>query len=146
MCRGLVSHHSAMGNTMSSESKCHFRGVIFCCVPGALPLHKRRGILLRPGAFQGAFQENDTCFPLFCCVCNLRGGSQETPQCSQNTQTKNDTFENDTWTRNAMAVIDAPSRMPDARSTVRSPVFPGSGAYPTQRAPGLKKFNLQRQA
>ena len=57
--------------TMSSESKCHFRGVMFCCVPGVLPLHKRRGILLPPGASQGACQENDTCFPLFCCVCNL---------------------------------------------------------------------------
>ena len=55
----------------SSESKCHFRGVIFCHVPGALPLHKRRGILLPRGAFRGAFQKNDTCFPLFCCVCDL---------------------------------------------------------------------------
>ena len=55
----------------SSESKCHFRGVISCRVPGALPLHKRNGILLPPGAFRGAFQKNDACFPLFCCVCDL---------------------------------------------------------------------------
>ena len=44
---------------------------IFCRVPGTLPLHKRKGILLPPGAFRGAFQKNDTCFPLFCCVCDL---------------------------------------------------------------------------
>ena len=37
----------------SSKSKCHFRGVIFCRVPGALPLHERKGILLPPGAFRG---------------------------------------------------------------------------------------------
>ena len=55
----------------SSESKCRFRGVIFCCAPGVLPLHKRRGILSPPVAFRGAFQKNDTCFPLFCCVCDL---------------------------------------------------------------------------
>ena len=55
----------------SRGSKCHFRGVIFCCVPGVLPLHKRRGILSPPGAFRWAFKKNDTCFPLFCCVCDL---------------------------------------------------------------------------
>ena len=42
-----------------SLSGCHF-----FCVPGVLPLHERKGILLPPGAFRGAFQENDTCFPL----------------------------------------------------------------------------------
>ena len=49
----------------SSESKCHFLGVIFCRVPGALPLHQRKGILLPPGAFQGAFQKMTLVFPCF---------------------------------------------------------------------------------
>ena len=61
-------------------------------------LNKRKGILLPPEAFRGAFQKNDTCFPLFCCVCKCHfrtrtwGGSQGTPWCSRNTQTKNDTL------------------------------------------------------
>ena len=65
-----TNKHKQFGRN-SSESKCHFRGVFFRCVPGVLPLHKRRGILLPPGAFRKAFQGNDTCFPLFCCVCDL---------------------------------------------------------------------------
>ena len=54
----------------SSESKCHFRCVKFCCVSGVLPLRQRKGSLSPPEAFRGAFQKNDTCFPLFCCVCD----------------------------------------------------------------------------
>ena len=46
---------------MSEGTKCHFRGVIFCGVVWAFPFHKRE-ILLPPGAFRVAFQENDTCF------------------------------------------------------------------------------------
>ena len=87
--------------SISSESKCHFRGVIFRCVPGVLPLPKRRGILLPPGAFRGAFQENDTCFPVFAVYATYEqmpllhgyrgrfpGNSPVLPH-----------FENDTWTR-----------------------------------------------
>ena len=71
---------------------------------GILPLHKRKGILWLPGAFRGAFQKNDTCFPLFCCVCDLwasvilvrrngcRGGSQGTPRCSWTSLPKNYTL------------------------------------------------------
>ena len=88
--------------SFSSKSKCHFRGVIFRCVPGVLPLHKIRGFLLPLGLFRGAFKENDTCFPLFLlCMqpmnkCHFRtgtwGGSQGTPWCSRNTPAKNDTL------------------------------------------------------
>ena len=61
----------ALANVGPASPSVTFGVSFFCWVPGVLPLHKRRGILLRPGAFQGAFQENDTCFPLFCCVCDL---------------------------------------------------------------------------
>ena len=49
----------------SSESKCHFRGVTFCCVPGVLPLNKRKGTLLSPRAFRGVFRKMTLVFPCF---------------------------------------------------------------------------------
>ena len=58
------------GEDFSSESKCHFRGVIFGYVLGAIPLHNRRGILSPPGAFRGLFRKWHL-FSLVCCVCDL---------------------------------------------------------------------------
>ena len=49
-----------------SLSVCHS----FLCF-WVLPLHKRKEFCHLQGAFRGAFQKNDTCFPLFCCVCDL---------------------------------------------------------------------------
>ena len=37
----------------------------FCCVPGILPLHKRRGIPLPPGPFRGLFTKATLVFPCF---------------------------------------------------------------------------------
>ena len=50
-----------------SLSVCHF----FLLCSWDTPLNKRRGILSPSGAFRGAFQKDHTCFPLFCCVCDL---------------------------------------------------------------------------
>ena len=44
--------------------------VSFFSVPWLRPLHKRRGILLPPGALRVALQKWHL-FPLFCCVCDL---------------------------------------------------------------------------
>ena len=102
-------HSPAWKRVVSASPMCHFRCVIVCCVPGVLPLHKWRGILLPPGVFPGGGSEKWHSFSLvFLCMrpmnkCHSRagagGGSQSTPRCSWKHPTQKWQFENDTWER-----------------------------------------------
>ena len=110
------------------------------CVASALPLYKRRGILLVPGAFWGAFQKNDTCFPLSCCVCDLwrsvflvrMGGGARNSPALVNYPTEKQHFENDTGRARYMGEFHSgwqDSYLPPLRHPKFWPIPQGYGRY-----------------
>ena len=93
-CRDWIVHK------IDSESKCHFRGVIFCCVPGALLCTKEKEFCCLQGRSEGLFRKMTLVVPCFVVYVTYEQVSLSHGYMGRFPgELKNDTLKMATWTR-----------------------------------------------